>query len=471
MNWPWWFARDQYGPFHSEFGRLVVVINYERDCLVDQCNAGNLAAQGEIVMGNQDDMRYPEHWDTEISKLLPEPLLLVSCVQAKTDGARRDLLTIPSIATRPLVEMIGPLCPEYDGMFSDDEWSARARALGAVIQSDLYFEHRHPVHGTAKMDEVYTMENRAEAYQIGRSVFDKRRALGFPRVELPGFPPSPAPRPSPSPGLVQRAVSAIRGAFTDCETVPGMMPRPSRKLIACLPGEDNDRLANVLGLVRTAETNGFEFNANLGYTSSPDVTRMALTETVLKFWSGDASAPYVLWVDDDNLVSGDQLERLLSFLDATPEADIIVGWCWIPRGGQWMTSVGQFNESMHVSFLTIADMLSGGSDPKYFPRFASGFPCVLMRREVLERLGPRCFVKIQRDDFEYGGMGEDFSFFWRAHEAGMRCYLDPMCKVGHIKPQLQEPDLKLPPGGELPPIVEQWRRQKNGNRVEVPMSS
>src|SRR5277367_2725056 len=39
----------------GEWGRITLVTNYGRDCLVDQCNAGQLAASGEIILGNQDD--------------------------------------------------------------------------------------------------------------------------------------------------------------------------------------------------------------------------------------------------------------------------------------------------------------------------------------------------------------------------------------------------------------------------------
>jgi hypothetical protein len=74
-------------------GRFVVVTNYGRDCLVDQRNAGYLAATGEIQRWNHDDMRYPEHWDAEILKSIadtsqPQPY----AVQAHADGGCKGLL-------------------------------------------------------------------------------------------------------------------------------------------------------------------------------------------------------------------------------------------------------------------------------------------------------------------------------------------------------------------------------------------
>jgi GT2 family glycosyltransferase len=159
-------------------------------------------------------------------------------------------------------------------------------------------------------------------------------------------------------------------------------------------------------------------------------------------------------------------------MDETPLADIVIGWCWIKHGNTWSTSFGQFDDNQHVKWWGTGEMLEDNPEakPKFIPRLGSGFPCVLMRREVLERLGHLAFSCIPKADVPYGRLGEDFSFFWRAHEAGMRCYLDPLCKVGHIKPEMQEPDFVIPAGGSLPPVLEMWRHQKNGDRVEVPMS-
>ena len=459
----------------STWGRFTVVVNYDRDCLVDQCNAAALAARGEIIVGNQDDMRFPEHWDTEILKLIPDTSARV-CLQAQTDGARPDLLTIPTIATRVLLDAMGPISPEYESMYCDDDQSEQLRRLGTVLPCDLYFRHLHPANGTAHMDDVYAQENREEAYRIGQQVFWKRKAAGFPRVELPGWPPASVASAavksevSDYPGFIRRLVDSAKEMLAP-DLPPAGNPRPTRKMVLCLPTPNFEEVGNALQIAGKSESLGFEVNALPGYTSSPDVTRMGLAESALKFWGGDPLAPYVLWKDDDNLVLPEQLERLIRFLDNTPRADIVVGWCWIKHGESYTTSAGRFRDNMHVEWLTLQDMLGGNAagDPLHIARLASGFPCVLMRRQVLEKLGPRAFVKIPRDDFQYGAMGEDFSFFWRAHEAGFCAYIDPLCKVGHIKPELQEPDLKLPPGGELPPIVEKWRQGVNGNRVEVPM--
>ena len=213
----------------TQWGRFQVVTNFGRDCLVDQCNAGQLAAQGEIILDNQDDMRYPEHWDTEISKLIPDTSQAI-CIQARTDGARKDLLTIPGIQTRALMRKIGQHCPEYDGMFADDEWSAKAWLLADdVRKSSLYFEHLHPVNKTSEMDSVYVQENREQAYRSGWEVFQRRKAAGFPRIPFPD-----EITPAESPNVVQKALagSRISWRLRNPHRLPPKTLLPSARLVS-----------------------------------------------------------------------------------------------------------------------------------------------------------------------------------------------------------------------------------------------
>jgi hypothetical protein len=390
------------------------------------------------------------------------------------DGARADLI-IQTVATKALMDAIGPTSPEYDGMFSDNEFAAKVGEYGRVISSSLKFRHLHPANGTGKSDSVYEMENREEAYRIGLEVFERRRAQGFPRVHLPGFDPpswcstspqSPIPVGARSSGFVRNSLDWLKGISKVGKLVeapdPDMMPRPNRKLIVCLPDENHARLGNLMQLIKHAQEWQFEFDGVLGYTSAADVTRMALAETVIESFKGQKEAPYVLWMDDDNIVEPGQLKRLIQFMDETPQCDILVGWCWIKRETGWATSVGVFDEHMHVTYLTPMQMREHGVSPQHFPMLASGFPCVLMRREVLEHLGHMAFAHIQRSDFRYGRMGEDYSFFWRAHKAGMNCYVDPLCKVLHIKPEAQEPHLEIP--------NEMWCDPKQFEDVDGPKS-
>ncbi len=82
------------------------------------------------------------------------------------------------------------------------------------------------------------------------------------------------------------------------------------------------------------------------------------------------------------------------------------------------------------------DQLSAGP---LVPIDWSGFPCVLLRYEVLERLGKEAFMPIVRPDVKYGFTSEDTSFFLRAKEAGYQFLVDLRVKVPHIKMRAIEP--------------------------------
>ena len=422
-----------FNPGIPECGSFRVVTNFDRDCLVDQCNAGLAAAQGEIQCWNQDDMRYPPHWDSEILKLIPDTSKLV-CIQALTSGGRKDLLTLPSISTMPLARKIGALSPEYDGMFSDDEWSIKARAIGVVVQSTLYFEHLHPADGKGNVDSVHAMENRDEAYRIGSDTFNRRRALGFPRVPLPG------------------------------ETVSE--PAESLPLIAvCVPGYDFTFpwLEHFFALGTRFRDEGYIVKRYFGYSSNVYHARMSIMSDVIEAARRSGDTPkYVLWLDSDNVLLPNQLSSLLRYLDAHSDVDAIAGWCWIRKGQDWVTSAGYFwgEDGVHLEHMGVAALLAGDSPteratPKRIE--STGFPCLLMRYEMCEKLGASAFRPLTKADLPAyfdGNMpakevtdewfcGEDTSWCLQAKKAGFKLMVDPMCKVGHLKIQLLEPDFKI----------------------------
>ena len=417
-----------------EVGRFQIVINRDRDCLVDQCNAGMLAAQGEIQCWNQDDMRYPPHWDTEVLKLIPDTSKLV-CIQSLANGARKDLLTLPAICTTVLARKIGALSPDYDGMFSDDEWSIKARALGIVVQSTLYFEHLHPADGKGKVDSVHAMENRDEAYRIGSDTFNRRRALGFPRVPFPG------------------------------ETVSE--PAESLPLIAaCVPGYDFTFpwLEHFFALGTRFRDEGYIVKRYFGYSSNVYHARMSIMSDVIEAAQRSGDTPkYVLWLDSDNVLLPNQLSSLLRYLDNHSDVDAIAGWCWIRKGQDWVTSAGYFwgEDGVHLEHMGVAALLAGDTPteratPKRIE--STGFPCLLMRYEMCEKLGPYAFRPLTKRDlrayFGADGLpdkevadhwfcGEDTAWCLQAKKAGFKLMVDPMCKVGHLKMQLLEPDFKI----------------------------
>jgi hypothetical protein len=74
-----------------------------------------------------------------------------------------------------------------------------------------------------------------------------------------------------------------------------------------------------------------------------------------------------------------------------------------------------------------------GTDDLAPDAFWSGFPVVLMRYSTLERLGPAAFAPMVRPDVKFGFTSEDTTFFYRAHQAGLKFAVDMRVKVPHLK--------------------------------------
>ena len=69
--------------------------------------------------------------------------------------------------------------PEYNSMFSDNEFSLRAFRDGIVVdlRKEIAFLHDHPIFKNippAEWDEIYKRQNAPENYKQGYEVFAKR---------------------------------------------------------------------------------------------------------------------------------------------------------------------------------------------------------------------------------------------------------------------------------------------------------
>ena len=73
-RWKQFWPSDFYNNADVRFwGRLRIVENTGRDCVVDQLNAGAKAATGVVLMGAMDDMYPPQDWDLKILEAMCGP--------------------------------------------------------------------------------------------------------------------------------------------------------------------------------------------------------------------------------------------------------------------------------------------------------------------------------------------------------------------------------------------------------------
>ena len=223
---------------------------------------------------------------------------------------------------------------------------------------------------------------------------------------------------------------------------------PKRQVIAlCTPGEHFSALWvwHYVELWNAAMRAGFACLPFQGYCTNPYVTRMNMARDVL---ASPHRIDYVLWIDDDNLVSWPVVQKLMDDLQSHPEASSVAAWCWmqpelgdgtaLPNVAHW---VDYHCEALQPEELSGEELI----ETEDFTRpLVHGFPCVLMRRELLEALTPSAFMPKPEDceaaiDSGREMPGEDVAFCLAAHRRGFRLLVDPSLQIPHLKLRMVVP--------------------------------
>jgi hypothetical protein len=440
-------------PWHA-FNRVK---NDKRDCVVDQTNAAAEASHGKILCGVADDYFPPEHWDTLLLEAilgypieeftgsdpkLNEPII-VHCATGASVERDRELM-IGGAWTRPVYDLYGYILDaDFESMFADNWYAfcarrdAAAGLLTIIERLDIQFDHRHPVFNKGQMDGVYALENRPEAYYTGHLLF-------------------------------QQKVSG------------------SRIMVMCLPGEsfDSNLVASRFQLTEDVKmrTRYGMVAPHWAYTTNVYQTRIELTKSALAFPSCTKEEDLVLMCDDDNPLDFPQLQILMQDLDEHPDLSGVVAWCWCGHNEdddgearKWVMSCGR-QDVEDLTCLRFAPedfdrAIERGnclisSDDVQPHAFWSGLPILLIRRSALVTLGWRSFVARTADptlvnalllakgqvhgealeavmdalkwaevldSIPIGMTSEDTSFFFRAHELGLKFAVDIRVRVPHLK--------------------------------------
>jgi Glycosyltransferase like family 2 len=207
-----------------------------------------------------------------------------------------------------------------------------------------------------------------------------------------------------------------------------------------MPGEHFHRRWVVAwtNLLVSSLSGGYDIAPLFGFASSPHVTRGALVKE-LGNTPPSVRIDYVLWIDDDNIVTPSDVKRLLSILQSRPDVDIAAGWCWIEgdveSGRAARVSCGMWAKEFTQSSFSSDAMELERERGKLMLAEWTGFPCVLMRANVLQKLGEHPFAGIPSEFAMHGMWGEDISFCIRAHQLGLKIAIDPTVKVDHLKVQ------------------------------------
>jgi len=146
--------------------------------LVENYNAGVRASTGKIILTVQDDLHCPLHWDAQIEAALAGKLDKPAALQVR-DGYRTDDLLITFCVTRPTLDLFGfdggIACPEYHGVFVDNDYTRLVQKHGILVPSDITLRHEHPAWNPAvPMDPTYAIENSDAGYVFGNAVYARR---------------------------------------------------------------------------------------------------------------------------------------------------------------------------------------------------------------------------------------------------------------------------------------------------------
>lgn len=400
-----------------------VYFNEGRRCYVEGVNLAATHATGDILIVVADDQFPCEHWDTEIGVNTDPRFVKSQFVLWAPTGTPsefdRGIIVMP-IMSRALYERWGyVLYPSYESMYSDNDLCEHAKAENVLIDArDLpVFPHRHYLFTPGvENDAAYAEQNRAEAYEQGKRLLMARRANGF--KDGISNPPTP----------IRSAVAKPAGG----DTRPSIQP--------CIPGEtfSRDWVMAWTSLIPVMSEHFRLFAPVSSYSSAPHVTRQSIRESILR---GSVLPDFVLWIDDDNILSPDGLLQLYADFVEHPEIQLAAGWSWDSGGGSITAGLeqdGKFGRFEHHTLMEGPDDL--------FRCDWTGFPAVLMRGSLLVDAGPMAFVPIPNDIPPFYTCGEDISFCMRVKNHLK--VIDRRVRVPHLKLRDNQP---FP--GNLKPLI------------------
>lgn len=174
----WIFAIDEDDPaslalFTHHSSPIAFTISKPGGGCVRAVNDAAATATGDILLCGSDDIFAPQDWDRMVADGLRGVRAGVLGVR---DGHRTDGLLTTQIVTRGWYQRFGYIFPPaFKSVYGDAWLTERAQRDGAIVPADpaCVFEHRHPMFGTALMDDVYLRENSPERYAEGWQVLNE----------------------------------------------------------------------------------------------------------------------------------------------------------------------------------------------------------------------------------------------------------------------------------------------------------
>jgi hypothetical protein len=137
-------------------------------------NAAAAMATGDLLMVIADDLFPPEHWDTELVRIVGRLDPTQTCFAVKvTDGPEAgDVLLRHPVISRAFYADLGLFSNSYHGVFCDNDLTMRAFWRAVILDGrSLVLEHRHPSLSKASPSESHSRINATREYEYGGKIF------------------------------------------------------------------------------------------------------------------------------------------------------------------------------------------------------------------------------------------------------------------------------------------------------------
>lgn len=155
----------------------VKILIYPNRSIVDAVNNGAKWASCDIFVVVSDDFEAFQGWDTAIIERLD---INRAELLHTFDTIQNNVCTLP-ILTKKYYELFGHIYhPHYISMFADDDMTECAKLVNGYVEAfDLTFAHNHWVNGKNPNDKTYDRENSKTAWEVGKRMFQQRKARRF----------------------------------------------------------------------------------------------------------------------------------------------------------------------------------------------------------------------------------------------------------------------------------------------------
>lgn len=166
-----------------KFGWTMFSVNDTRTTVQVENHLAKLSnPKSWLIVTTSDDMGCPEHWDTELLKVVSD----IDCLAEKVcigvdDGIHNMNRFLMVIETRAYYNSLGYiLYPEYRFARADDDWMWSVLSRNIMrITPHLVFPHRHWTQGKNEVDDIYKRIINDEEMAYGWEVYQRRQADNF----------------------------------------------------------------------------------------------------------------------------------------------------------------------------------------------------------------------------------------------------------------------------------------------------